>query len=280
MKYLVRLYVGDFLFTVTVYIIQPVFLFAFFSNIATPHKIPFPGFSTESPKSPGTWIIYAINYCLQAIATLSVGIIASAVDMLLVVLMVQCVIQLNFLIKRLQPLAKVGDLKEFQEFPDLKVDIILREVHDAHIVLKSFVSDVNQSFKFIVLLQLFYSGLYICVSVYLVTTMTEDRSIEPFALAFSANCELGVYCFVGQYLTNKFEKLSDTLASVCWYEFTKEEKKTFLVMLHNMQQPVVIKGDLNELSFEVFRNVSLPNQLISFKLDFNNYSSTDFEQRL
>lgn len=63
------------------------------------------------------------------------------------------------------------------------------------------------------------------------------------------------YCFFGQHLTNKFEELYINVLEVRWYHFKGEEKRSYLIMLQNMQQPVVVRTPFNELSVVVFRNV-------------------------
>ena len=85
----------------------------------------------------------------------------------------------------------------------------------------------------------------------------EIGSIARIFYMLSAIAQSAVYCFSGQYLTNKFEELYDAMAKVCWYQMNKDEKRNYLIMLTNMQQPVIIRTKFNELSVAVFGNVRI-----------------------
>lgn len=155
----------------------------------------------------------------------------------------------DFLIKVLEPLKMVRD-------DNGETKRILLEVHDVHSMLKDFVQKSNRIYAIVNWLQIVHSGLFLCISIYLYTTAApgQDNSKVMF-YGFISMSEPILYCFVSQYLTDKFEELYFSLTEIQWYNFTREEKKIYLIMLHNIQQPVIIRTYWNELSREVFEKV-------------------------
>lgn len=213
-------------------------------KLLTTYKLPMPGFTNE------TRPVYAMNYALQVSNIISIGMPTALIDILQTAFYIQCGVQVSFLIELLKPLV------DFKEDNSDEVKDILKKVYELHLNLKSFVAKTSGTFLVINTLQLFHSGFLLCVSVYLFSALPEaERTIEPFFFVLSIMSQLTVYCFIGQHLTNKFEELYDTMLQVCWYGLSKGDKVSYLIMLRNMQQPVVIRSLFNDLSVVVYRNV-------------------------
>lgn len=105
----------------------------------------------------------------------------------------------DYLIAILEPLKRLSDGKSQASKNRLK------EVYETHLRLKSFVDNSNECFTIINLFQIFQSASFMCISNYLFTTAApgEDNTKTLF-FAFAAASEPVLYCFVGQYLTDKF----------------------------------------------------------------------------
>lgn len=172
-------------------------------------------------------------------------------DVMQLIFIIQCTLQLNYSSKLLESLKQIDD----ENRKDVKG--ILQQVLESHIMLRDFVNKMYTPFAVFVLLQLMQPSIDLAVSVYIVTSVPpEHRSLELFIYAVMIIYELGIFCFAGQYLTDKFEELYDNMLEVSWDDFTLEEKRNFLIILHNIQQPVILKTYFTELSVVVFRNVS------------------------
>lgn len=246
MKILIRIYIGVFVATYIVYNTRPIIAMAVDGVRETPLKVPLPGFDNEA------WIIYALNYFLQAIETFYVASTAAVLDIILPIFLIQCGIQVEYLILTMRPL----QILDNENICDVKK--LLKEVHEAHLTLKAFIVETNQAFAVVIFVQLCHSAALICALAYMFVTVPNlQRNLEMLFYVLCVLSELAVYCFSGQFITSKFEDLCDAMQQANWYEFEKEEKLSFLIILHNMQQPVVVRTPFNELSAIIFRNVSL-----------------------
>lgn len=138
-----------------------------------------------------------------------------------------------------------------------EVHSILRKIHETHLALKDFIVEVTRTFEIVILTQLFYSVVFISISTYLfVTVPAAERTNDSLFFGAGTTAELAVFCFSGQFVTNKFEELYETLTQVCWYKFSKEEKLNYLIIMKNLQVPVVVRSNFNELSSQAFQSVS------------------------
>lgn len=149
-------------------------------------------------------------------------------DVMQLIFIIQCTLQLNYSSKLLESLKQIDD----ENRKDVKG--ILQQVLESHIMLRDFVNKMYTPFAVFVLLQLMQPSIDLAVSVYIVTSVPpEHRSLELFIYAVMIIYELGIFCFAGQYLTDKFEELYDNMLEVSWDDFTLEEKRNFLIILHN-----------------------------------------------
>lgn len=165
---------------------------------------------------------------------------------------IQCTVQINYLIQLVQPLTCIND----ENRNDVKR--ILQEVHETFVKLRAFVNKLSKIFAWIIFLQLLESVLDIAIAIYIGTTLsTGNKDFEIFIYALVIIFQLALFCFSGQHLTNKFKELYDNMLQVSWDDFTQGEKRDYLKILHSMQQPVVIRSHFSELSLEVFKNVRL-----------------------
>lgn len=210
--------------------------------------------------SDDVWIIFALNYSLQSILLVILGTGTSAADLFLSVLFIQCTLQIDCLIKTFQPLQNLNEKN--RHLTDTTE--ILRKIHETHLKLRNFVDETNRSYSIIILSQLLSSTLLICIPIYLFITSTTVSGMTIFIELVEIS-QLVVYCFPGQYLTNKFQELHDNMLQVCWFEFTNSERLSYITILRNMQHPVVVRSNFNELSFVAFRNVKDKNSDSIFK---------------
>lgn len=119
--------------------------------------------------------------------------------------------------------------------------------------LRIFVTQISQCFEIVNLFQMFHSASFMCISIFLSTTSApEEDNTKTVFFAFAAAGEVVLYCFAGEYLTNKFEELYHKMTQLNWYQFTKEEKRNYLIMLQNIQQPVIIQTYCSVLSRATF----------------------------
>lgn len=147
-------------------------------------------------------------------------------------------------------------MKTLEDGSQCQTKSILKKVHHAHLKLKDFVEGTSRVYSVVNFFQLFYSSAFICVSIYIFATApTGKGSLKTLVPAIAAMTQPVAYCFFGQHLTNKFEQLYINILEVRWYHFKGEEKLSYLIMLQNMQQPIVVRTPFNELSVVVFRNV-------------------------
>ncbi|XP_025262860.1 odorant receptor 4-like [Camponotus floridanus] len=71
-----------------------------------------------------------------------------------------------------------------------------------------------------------------------------------------SSMEAFIYCFAGEYLTNKTSSIGDAAYNSCWYEGNSRESKfiVFLIMRSQKQLTITI-GKIMELSMERFTSI-------------------------
>lgn len=198
-----------------------------------------------------TWTAFIVNYTFQTVTITIDALLCGVFDILQAVLLLQCTYLIDYLVLLLEPSNAIRDESS-------STKSLLKEICETHSKLQSFVNNLCETFAVINFFQLVQSASFICISLYGLTTSTDftENNIRIVLIIIVLN-QIALYCFVGQHLTNKFEELYYKMVQINWYEFTREEKKAYLIMLHNIQQPVVVRTYCNELSLEVFGAVSL-----------------------
>lgn len=135
---------------------------------------------------------------------------------------------------------------------------ILKKVYESHLKLQKFVEEAGQVFGVMNFSQIFQSSLLICISIYLlINSTTADNNSQTFVFVLVATSQSMFCCFVGQNLTNKFEEFHEKIIQTRWYQFNKEDKQRYQILLQKAQQPVVIRAFTLELSTQAFGKVSL-----------------------
>lgn len=197
-----------------------------------------------------TWEVYICNYCIQVAFITLYGPAIIVFNSLQPILITQVAIQLNYLSSLLESLSDKNETK-----PDIKN--IQRQIYESHIKLQTFVGETARIFSVGNLFQLFLSAFMIAFAIYAIAASPYGRSMDVFCYTLAVLSELAVFCYFGQVMSDKFKEFYDNLLQVQWYRFSNDEKRNFLIILHNVQQPVVVKTFFDiELSMIMYRNVS------------------------
>lgn len=195
--------------------------------------------------------MYIVNYALQTAFLVYFVTMLLVLDLMQPIFIIQSTVQINFLIILLENLMRLDDENRKD------VEEILQQILEVYIKLRAFVNKMRPAFAAFILFQLMQPAIDLAVAAYVVKTLpAENRSMEQFIYVTMVPFQLAIFCFSGQHLTDKFVQLYDNLLQVCWYEFSLKEKRNFLIILQNVQQPVILKTYFTELSLIVFRNVS------------------------
>lgn len=260
MMFFVRFYTVQLMLSSLSYVLWPMFSLIFHSKFITPMKILLPGFENDA------WGIDIGNYFFLLLYIIIFMPAIIGFDSLQPILVLQCAIQLKFLCKLIEP------LKNQNEDTSHDVKKILKQVHESHIKLQAFVDETARIFSVGNFSQLLMSAFIIGFSIYAIATSPFREKVEVIMFTFAILFQLALFCYSGQHLSIKFEDFYDNLLQVCWHRFSKEDKRNFLIILNNVQQPVVIKTVFNShLSMILFRNVSLEWFEIEIKI-FTKYN--------
>lgn len=198
-----------------------------------------------------TWAGFVFNWVHQTIVAFPVAALVSSFDVLQAVLLLQCTYMIDYLNVLLKPLTTSSDQHNESTMK------LLKEVFETHLKLKSFANLCNKIHAVVNLFLLFESAGLMCVTIYNLTTAAADvDNITSILFAIVATCQPVLYCFIGQHLSDKFEELYYKMTEISWYQFTKEEKRIYLILLLNIQQPVMVRTYVGELSLAVFVTVN------------------------
>lgn len=205
-------------------------------------------FNISTGFSATSWTIFIFDYVHQTIILIFGTALNISFDVCQATLLLQCTYQIDFVIKLLEPFTN--------DEVNYNTKDIFRKVYESQLKLLKFVEETGRVYAVMNFSQVFQSSLLICISIYMfINATTDDNNSQTFVFVMVASSQSMFCCFVGQHLTNKFEEFHDKIVQTKWYQFNKEDKQRYLILLHKTQQPVVIRAFTNELSAQAFGNV-------------------------
>ncbi|KAK9508283.1 hypothetical protein O3M35_007980 [Rhynocoris fuscipes] len=131
----------------------------------------------------------------------------------------------------------------------------LKEAIKQHQLLTRCFELLQDLYNFPLLAMSMTSGLMFCTTIYMLTdpgsTMSMLASVSSFTLS---ECALiGLYCWFGQRVIDKWENIKDTIYNLDWYNQTRSTKTSLLLIMTMCTRDKVIKGGgLQEFSMKGF----------------------------
>ncbi|XP_012063162.1 PREDICTED: odorant receptor 4-like [Atta cephalotes] len=207
-------------------------------------ELPF-GFC-ESP-------IYEIVMFVQFIRLMAVASAIGMLDALLVTLMLHIGGQIDLMQQEVEEIF-VKDNKH-----DLST-IIVRSLIDKHHKIIAFSESIESLFSYIALMQFFSNTLIICCIGFLIVTSLGTNEgvrmlVKTLFFYIAITLEAFIFCFAGEYLSNKSKTIGDAVYGSIWYNLKPRDSRILLfVIMRSQKRLTITAGKFMDLSLEGFAN--------------------------
>ncbi|KAK9508282.1 hypothetical protein O3M35_007979 [Rhynocoris fuscipes] len=131
----------------------------------------------------------------------------------------------------------------------------LKEAIKKHQILIRYFFRIQDLYSYSLLAMGLFSGLMFCTCIYMVSdpdsTIYMIASVSSFMIG--EFILIGLYCWFGQRVVDKWENIKDTIYNIEWYTQSITTKKTLLLIMTMCTRDKVIKGGgLQEFSMKGF----------------------------
>ncbi|XP_014480028.1 PREDICTED: odorant receptor 13a-like [Dinoponera quadriceps] len=163
--------------------------------------------------------------------------------------------QVNILLYWLTDVIKLEKIEKDESI------VTMRKIIQKHQKIIHFSQNVNDLYSYISLLQFASNTVMICSLGFLIVTAlgnpdaTEQimRSLLFYAVT---NLEAFIFCFAGEYLTNKSKAVGNAAYNSAWYDMKAKDCRVLLfVILRSQKQLKLRAGNMMDLSLESFTGV-------------------------
>ncbi|XP_032669846.1 odorant receptor 22c-like [Odontomachus brunneus] len=209
-------------------------------------KMELPFVFCESPT-------YEIVMFVQFIHLMAVSLIIGTIDTLIVTLMLHIGGQIDIILQQLNKIyPKDG---EYGLPTGTAKSLIIK-----HYKIIDFSDSIENLFSLIALMQFLSSIVIMCCIGFLVicTLGTDDgirMLIKTFFFYIAMTMESFIFCFAGEYLSNKSKTVGDAAYESLWYVLKPQDSRMLLLMIMRSQRRLTITaGKFMDLSLQGFMN--------------------------
>ncbi|GAB1863026.1 Odorant receptor [Camponotus japonicus] len=191
---------------------------------------------------------------VQFIQLLSHASIIGMLDALIITLILHVSGQVDIVCQGLFEL--FSGKHEYKSYKDATSAIIRR-----HQDIIAFSNDIENLFSYIALLQFLTNTLVICcIAFAIVTCIQSDQGyallLKSLFFYIAITLEAFIFCFAGEYLSNKSKSVANTAYEVLWYDAKPSENRILLILMLRSQKRLTLTiGKFNDLSLEVFMSI-------------------------
>ncbi|XP_011862415.1 PREDICTED: odorant receptor 22c-like isoform X3 [Vollenhovia emeryi] len=209
-------------------------------------KMELPFVFCESP-------IYEIVECVQFIHLLAVASAIAMLDALMVTLMLHTGGQIDLMQQ------EVGRIYPKDNEYDLPTAIVRSLINKHHKII-GFSENIETLFSQIALMQFFSNTLIICcIGFLIVTSMGTDEGVRMLVKTLffyiAITLEAFIFCFAGEYLSNKSTTIGDAVYESMWYTLKPRDCRILLLVIMRSQRRLTITaGKFLDLSLQGFTN--------------------------
>ncbi|XP_075235478.1 uncharacterized protein LOC142332750 [Lycorma delicatula] len=169
-----------------------------------------------------------------------------------------------------------SDLSETQ-LSDLKLKSFLIGIHRHHLIIIQKVKDVNNSWKFSLLICNQMMCFHLSVVLYSMLQNNEISGKGKYVMAYlSAVCCYGMICIMGQHLINTSEHLWNAIASNPWQNKPSWFKHSIKMLLIGTQKSLKMETGLYVLDLNFLLKVlQVSYSYCNLMLQLNNKKEKD-----
>ncbi|KAF3054614.1 Odorant receptor 101 [Nylanderia fulva] len=207
-------------------------------------KMKFPFVHEFSP-------IYEIVMFVQFIQLLSNASVIGMLNALIMTLILHVSGQIDIVCRGLFEL--FSGKREYKSWKNATGAVIRK-----HQDLIAFSDNIEKLFSYIALLQFLTNTLVICcIAFAILTSIASDQGyallLKSFFFYIAITLEAFIFCFAGEYLSNKSKLIANTAYEAFWYDAKPNESRVLLIiMLRSQKRLTLTIGKFNDLSLQVF----------------------------
>ncbi|EZA57554.1 hypothetical protein X777_02093, partial [Ooceraea biroi] len=133
-----------------------------------------------------------------------------------------------------------------------------REVIRRHQDVIALSDNIENLFSYIALMQFFTNTLVICCIAFVIVTSIEGNQnyamlLKSLFFYIAITLEAFIFCFAGEYLSNKSKSVANAAYEVFWYNVKPSESRMLLILILRSQKRLTLTiGKFNDLSLQVF----------------------------
>ncbi|XP_071642913.1 odorant receptor 13a-like isoform X2 [Temnothorax longispinosus] len=164
--------------------------------------------------------------------------------------------QINILLRWLREIGSKNIEKTHDSFVTVITKIIRK--HQSIINLSEKIENL---YSYIVLLQFTSNTVIICSLGFLIVTAigtpdATEKIVKSLLFYFNTNLEAFIFCFAGEYLSNKSKAIGNAAYNSAWYDMKAKDSRVLLfTILRSQRQLQLTAGKMAVLSLEYFTNI-------------------------
>ncbi|XP_018047579.1 PREDICTED: odorant receptor 4-like [Atta colombica] len=130
-----------------------------------------------------------------------------------------------------------------------------------HQKIINFSENVENLYSYIALLQFTLNIVMICSLAFLIVTAigtpdATEQIVRSLLFYVVTNLEAFIFCFAGEYLSNKSKAIGNAVYNSTWYDMKAKDSRVLLfIILRSQRQLKLTAGKMTVLSFECFTNI-------------------------
>ncbi|XP_076632381.1 odorant receptor 22c-like [Colletes latitarsis] len=137
----------------------------------------------------------------------------------------------------------------------------IKQLYNRHQNIIIFTENIENLFSYIALMQLLCNTLSICcIGFLLVVTFNTDRNVKSIIrilfFYIVITLEAFIFCFAGEYLSNKSMSVNNAAYDSLWYILKPNDSRVILLIMVRSQKKLTISaGKFTELSLQGFASM-------------------------
>ncbi|XP_071643921.1 odorant receptor 85c-like isoform X2 [Temnothorax longispinosus] len=198
--------------------------------------------------------VYEIVMFIQFIQLLSNASVIGMLDALIITLIIHISGQIDIVCRGLLELFSKDC--EYKSYKDAKSAVIRK-----HQNVIAFSDNIENLFSYIALMQFLTNTLVICCIAFVIVISIKGNEgyimlLKSLFFYIAITLEAFIFCFAGEYLSNKSKSVAKAAYEALWYNAKPSESRILLILILRSQKRLTLTiGKFNDLSLEVFASI-------------------------
>ncbi|XP_011631564.1 putative odorant receptor 92a [Pogonomyrmex barbatus] len=154
---------------------------------------------------------------------------------------------------------KIGS-KDIEEKHN-SIVIVMSKIIRKHQKIIHLSENIENLYSYIALLQFTSNTVMICSLGFLIVTAigspdATEQIVRSLLFYAVTNLEAFIFCFAGEYLSNKSKAIGNAAYNSDWYDMKAKDSRILLfIILRSQRQLKLTAGKMTDLSLECFTNI-------------------------